>query len=221
MTLLVLIHILAGTIAVGAGVVAFAVRKGGRLHRRAGQAFVVAMTATGAGGALLALAAPMAVAAIAGVFVCYLLATSYLTVKPWRSGQRWWDIPMVLTAAGLALVSIAFGLEAQASPSGVKDGFGPEPYFAFGGVIAVSVAFDLSVLARGGVAGAQRIARHLWRMGFALYMAVGSLFAGPGASAFPEGLRGSPILLAPEPIVLVATVGWLAFVLLSKRFRAA
>ncbi len=221
MTLSVFIHIIAGTVAVGAGVIAFMTRKGERAHRRAGRAFIIAMAIAGAGGALLAVSAPMAIAAIVGVFVCYLLATSYLTVKPSRMGRRWLDVGAVLAAAGLAGTSIAFGLEAQASSSGVKDGFAPEPYFVFGGLIALCAGLDLSVLVRGGVTGAHRIARHLWRMGFALYIAVGSLFTGPGASAFPEALQGSPILLAPEPVVLLATLGWLAFVLSSKRFRAA
>ncbi len=35
------------------------------------------------------------------------------------------------------------------------------------------------MLARGGVLGAKRIARHLWRMCFGLFIAAGSFFLGP------------------------------------------
>lgn len=219
MSLSVLIHSIAGTIAVLAGVAAFAAPKGGRMHRRAGRVFLVAMMVTGAGGAVLALQTPMAIAAIVGLFVCYLIATSYLTVKPWGARGRRFEIPAVGLAASLALASLAFGLEAQTSADGLKDGFGPGPYFFFAGLIAFCAALDLSVVLRSGLAGAQRIARHLWRMGFALFVAVGSLFNGPGAGAFPEAVRGSPLLQAPEPIVLAVTLGWLAYVLVAKRFR--
>jgi hypothetical protein len=40
-------------------------------------------------------------------------------------------------------------------------------------------AGDARMLARGGVLGAKRIARHLWRMCFGLFIAAGSFFLGP------------------------------------------
>lgn len=214
-------HVAAGALAVLAGVAALAARKGGGAHRLAGRVFLCAMLVTGLGGAIHALSIPQSITAIAGVFVVYLVATGYATVRP--LGRHATPVVAVacLVSIGLAALAAVFGQQALASASGLKDGFGPEPYFFFAGLSALCALLDVSVMARGGVAGAQRIARHLWRMGFALHIAVGSLFTGPGSGAFPEPLRGSPLLAAPELLVLIAMVGWMAFVLVSKQFRAA
>jgi len=216
-----LIHVIVGTLAVGAGVTAFIAGKGGPVHRLAGRVFLAAMLATGLGGALRALAIPQAITAVAGLFVAYLVLTAFATVRSRERRSRVSDGIAALVAAGLATGSVVFGLEAQASAEGLKDGFGAEPYFFFAGLAGLCALFDLSVILRKGLVGAQRIARHLWRMGFALHIAVGSLFTGPGSSEFPEPLRGSPVLAAPELLVLAAMAGWLVYALVSKRFRTA
>ena len=43
----------------------------------------------------------------------------------------------------------------------------------------LAAAGDVRMLVRGGVLGAKRIARHLWRMCFGLFIAAGSFFLGP------------------------------------------
>jgi len=52
-------------------------------------------------------------------------------------------------------------------------------------------AFEIGafVILRGGLVGAQRVARHLWRMCFGLFIAVGS-FAAQGSTVLPPPLRG-------------------------------
>jgi hypothetical protein len=64
------------------------------------------------------------------------------------------------------------------------------------------------MIARGGVSGAGRIARHLWRMCTALLIADFSFFLGQ-QQFFPALLRGSPVLLVPELVVLVLMIFWL------------
>lgn len=220
MSLEMLIHVIVGTLAVGAGVTAFLASKGGPVHRLAGRVFLGAMLATGLGGALRALAIPQAITAIAGLFVAYLVLTAFTTVRSRERRSGVLDGSGALVAGGLAITAAVFGLEAQASAEGLKDGFGAEPYFFFAGLAGLCALLDLSVVLRRGLVGAQRIARHLWRMGFSLHIAVGSLFTGPGSSGFPEPLRGSPFLAAPELLVLAAMIGWLGYTLVSKRFRA-
>ena len=46
-------------------------------------------------------------------------------------------------------------------------------------VMLLAAAGDVRMLLRGGVAGTTRIARHLWRMCFGLFIATGSFFLGP------------------------------------------
>jgi hypothetical protein len=42
----------------------------------------------------------------------------------------------------------------------------------------MGAAGDIRMLTRGGIAGRERITRHLWRMSFGLYIATGSFFLG-------------------------------------------
>jgi hypothetical protein len=51
--------------------------------------------------------------------------------------------------------------------------------FFMGSVMLLAGAGDVRMLVRGGVFGAKRIARHLWRMCFGLFIAAGSFFLGP------------------------------------------
>ena len=70
------------------------------------------------------------------------------------------------------------------------------------------------MILRRGVTGAQRIARHLWRLCFALFIAAGSFFLGQ-PQVFPVSLRGSPLLI----LVSVAPLGFLLFWLVRVRLR--
>src|SRR6202051_1574854 len=54
-----------------------------------------------------------------------------------------------------------------------------EMTFFMGSVMLLAAAEDVRMLVRGGVFGTKRIARHLWRMCFGLFIAAGSFFMGP------------------------------------------
>jgi hypothetical protein len=86
--------------------------------------------------------------------------------------------------------------------------------FAISGAITLAALGDLSVVLRRGVSGAQRIARHLWRMCFGLLIAVGS-FAAQGSDALPSAVRGPELLFSSMILVLVVMVYWLVRVLVT------
>jgi len=73
---------------------------------------------------------------------------------------------------------------------------------------------DLSVVVRRGIAGAQRIARHLWRMCLAFAMAAGAFVTQP--SMFP---RPMPILLVAATLPLALMIFWLLRVALTDQFK--
>jgi peptidoglycan/LPS O-acetylase OafA/YrhL len=60
----------------------------------------------------------------------------------------------------------------------------------------------------GGLRGASRLARHLWRMCFALFIAALSFFLGQ-SDEIPEPLRILPLLALPVLMVLVTMLYWL------------
>ncbi len=215
MSFLMMIHVVTGTVGVLSGAVALFARKGATVHRGAGVVFFVTMLISAGVGAVIALMMPEMITMLAGVFTCYLVTSSWWTA---RHGDARTDFATAAMAAvGLAVAAggMVFGLEAVSAPDGTKDGYGPEPYFVFAGLALLAAGLDGSVLIRRGIGGAQRIARHVWRMCLALFIAAGSLFTGPGATAFPEAWQGSPLLSVPELIVLVMMVFWLVRVLFT------
>jgi peptidoglycan/LPS O-acetylase OafA/YrhL len=76
----------------------------------------------------------------------------------------------------------------------------------------------LRVLLVGRIQGAQRIARHLWRMCFSLFIASGSFFLGQ-AKVIPKPIRILPLLAIPALLPLALLLYWLVRVLLTKWYR--
>ena len=77
---------------------------------------------------------------------------------------------------------------------------------------------DLKMILAGGISGAARIARHLWRMSAALTIASGSFFVGQ-QRIMPAFMRGSPWLFAPVIAPLLLMVFWMIRVRLAPRFK--
>jgi hypothetical protein len=65
---------------------------------------------------------------------------------------------------GARYLVVTYRVEAANSSTGAKDGIPAGMYFFLGSVALLSAAADVPMLWHGGVSGAQRIARHLWRM---------------------------------------------------------
>ena len=81
-------------------------------------------------------------------------------------------------------------------------------------------ASDARMLWRGGIFGTQRLARHLWRTCFALFIATASIFlARP--QLFPALLTKTHVLFLLGILPLLLMVFWLVRVLFTKAFKTA
>jgi uncharacterized membrane protein len=213
---LTLFHVAAGSAALLAGGAALAVRKGGRLHGKAGSVFFATMLAMAGTGALIAAARSERGTAVIGIFTCYLVATAWLAARR-RDGRAG-----ALERAGLAVAlacaaaMLAFGLIASASPGGRFDSLPAAAHYPFAVLAALAAGLDLNFLLRGRLERHQRIARHLWRMCAALAIAAFSFFLGQ-QDEFPAAWRGLAIWFVPPLAVLAAMAFWLVRV----RFTAA
>ena len=76
----------------------------------------------------------------------------------------------------------------------------------------------LQVFFKKGLMGAQRLARHLWRMCFALFMATASFFLGQ-SQFLPEVMQNIFILVTPVLLVILAMFYWLTRTLLLNKKR--
>lgn len=217
-TPLVPLHIGAGALGLMSGAAATVFTKGSRPHRLAGNVFFVSMLTMSGTGAIVAWFAPAMASVVAGLLTFYMVATGWRTAKRDGKPAGLVDIVWLLVAVAIAALGITSGLEASASDTGSLHGFPAGIYFAFGSVAAIAAVMDLRLIIRRTIAGAQRIARHLWRMLFGLYMATSSFFLGQ-SQLFPEPIRKTHILALPVIAVVLALLFWLVRVLFTKWYR--
>jgi hypothetical protein len=210
------IHIVAGSIALIAGWIALYALKGAQLHRRSGTVFVYAMLVMSSIGAIMAAIEPSKISVIGGVLAFYLVTTGLLTVR--RGTHRAFrrvEIGAMLVAFAVSIASFALAVAAASSPTGRIDGLPPGPAIMFGIVGLVAGTLDARMLARG-VEGVHRIARHLWRMCYALWIATMSFFLGQ-PDVFPEPLRHLIAVRAiPVVLLLLTMIYWLVRVLRKR-----
>jgi hypothetical protein len=159
---------------------------------------------------------------LAAVLTAYLVCSGWLTARRAEGGAGVLEWAALGAGASVAAFGGYLGTDALNGRTDVIDGSFVVPagvYFTFAGIAALGAAGDARTLAKRGLSGRPRIARHLWRMCTALYIAASSFFSGQ-QDVFPEALRGSLLLQAPENMVLVLLIFWLARVALTKRFAS-
>lgn len=204
-------HIATGALAVLCGAIAAITRKGGGTHILWGQGFVALMTVSSLIGAGLGLIRfeDFFITFFAGLLAAYLVLTGWLTANRSAAG-------LGPSASGLASVNAAtfaalvtLGARALSNPDGTMFGFAGEHYLFLAGMSGVGLLCDASLMFRKQLSSKSRIARHLWRMSLGFFIAAGSAFTGPGASAFPEFLRNTGVLALPELLILLMMVFYL------------
>ena len=209
MSATLLFHILAGGLGLVAGYTALVASKGEALHRRAGTVFVYAMLAMGTAGFTIAVVRDVApeINVPAALLTSYLVVTAWTTVRPPAAGMRVLHLGGLTVALVVGLTMTAFGIDAVVS-GGKRNGMPAFPFFMFAVVGLLGSAGDIRVIRRGALRGASRLARHLWRMCFALFIAALSFFIGQ-ADVFPAQFRIMPLLALPMLAVLATMFYWL------------
>jgi uncharacterized membrane protein len=213
-------HIVAGAVSLVSGFIALYVAKGAGLHRKSGLVFVYAMLAMSVIGALIAAirdVAPMANVP-AGVLTAYLVITALVTVRRPSGWSPRFDVALTLVALSVAAADLTFGIRAVTSPN-PKNHWMLIPFSIFSSVAMLATVGDIRTMRAGGLRGTARIARHLWRMCFALFIATSSFFLGQ-AKVIPKPIRIVPLLALPVVAVLVTMLYWLWRVRVQRTLRA-
>jgi len=205
---ILVLHITGGSLGIISGFASLMLRKGSRWHRIVGGVFVGSMLTMAAIGATVAPLLSDRVSSAAGVLTFYLVATAWTTVRRKSPGIDAFDMIMPIVPLGIVVAGLIFLRIAAHSPDGRVDGEPNAALVIFVTIGAIAAAGDLRMLWRRGLTGTQRMARHLWRMCFSLFVASGSLFLGQ-QRVLPHALRGSPLMFVPEIVVLGALVFWL------------
>jgi uncharacterized membrane protein len=218
MTPEVIFHASAGALGLISGAAALLARKGERVHRVAGTVFFVVMLTTAGSGALLGVANGEISNTIAGTLTVYFIATSWATVRRAERSIGWFEIGAMIFAALGSAAAFYVAYDSVQKGTALLGGI---PFYGFSAVAGMCALFDLSVVLRRGLAGPQRIARHLWRMCLGFFVAVGSFIPGQ-MQAFPESVQNLPLLVLfiPAFSVVGLMLIWLAIVLGTRRFAS-
>lgn len=215
---ILLFHICAGTMGLLSGAVAMFFRKGSERHALAGRVFVVSMLSMAASGAFMALLKSQPGNVVGGTFTFYLVGTAWLTARRGDRKATVLDWGALLIALGVTAADLTYGILAVKSPTGMSHGYPPGPYFFIGSVAALACVGDVRMLVRGGISGTPRIARHLWRMCFGLFIASGSVFLAR-QHLFPSLLRTTGVLVLLSILPLLWMIFWLVRVRFTNAFK--
>jgi hypothetical protein len=141
----------------------------------------------------------------------YFVVTALTTVRPAAAWTRWVNAGALAVAAVLTMGSIDKGLEALGSPGGALNGVPFFMLFFIGGVMAMAAAGDVRLTWSGPSRGAPRLARHLWRMCFGLFIAAGSFFSIEArvATILPWPFTTAALRALPIALVFIAMCYWL------------
>lgn len=217
MSPILLIHICAGTVGLLSGAVAIALRKGTRRHEIAGKLFVVSMVSLGASAMYLALMKHEMGNFVGGILTIYLVSTAWLTARRRGGEHSVFDWAALLIPLGVGVSTLTLGIQKLSNPAAFHDGVPVGMNFFMGTVVLLAAVGDVRMIL-GGISGTRRIARHLWRMCFALFFASGSIFiARP--HLFPLWLSTSHILVLLGVLPLVMMIFWLVRVRVTKAFE--
>jgi len=230
---ILVVHITGGTLGLLSGAAAMIFRKGSPRHVWAGKVFVASMLAMAVGAAYLGIVRNQPGNVSGGIFTFYLIVTAWLTARRPDGKTSKLDWAAVLIPLALGTLTWMNGIRIVGSGATSQGGVPVGMIFFLGSVMLLAAAGDVRMLARGGVLGAKRIGRHLWRMCFGLFTAAGSFFFGPSnrplrllsnigiGPYLPRALFSTGLYLVLTILPLVLLVFWLVRVRFTNTYNRA
>ena len=206
-------------------------RKGSPRHALAGKVFVASMLTMAVGAVYLAITRHQPNNVGGGILTFYLIGTAWLTARRRDGETSRFDWVLFLIPLALGVLTWINAMQVVRSGATSQDGVPVGMSFFMGSVMLLAAVGDVRMLVRGGLFGAKRIARHLWRMCFGLFIAAGSFFLGPSnrplrlLSKVGLGQHLSPALFSTTlyliltilPLILL--IFWLVRVRFTNAYR--
>jgi hypothetical protein len=230
-TPILLVHICAGSLGLLSGTAAIIFRKGSPRHVLAGRIFVASMLIMGAFAVYLAITRHQPNNVGGGIFTVYLITTAWLAARRRDGATSRFDWLLLLIPLALGIQTWLNGIQVVRSGASSQDGVPVGMTFFMGTVMLLAAAGDVRMLLRGGIFGAKRIARHLWRMCFGLFIAAGSFFMGPSnrplrllstvglGQHLPAALFSTTLYLILTILPLVLLIFWLIRIRFTNSYR--
>jgi hypothetical protein len=197
----------------------------------AGRVFVASMLIMAVGAVYLAIVRHQPNNLSGGILTFYLIGTAWLTARRKDGETSRFDWVVLLIPLTLGILTWMNGIKVVRSGASSQDGVPVGMTFFMCSVMLLAAAGDVRMLVRGGVFGAKRIARHLWRMCFGLFIAAGSFFMGPSnrplrlltavglGQHLPPALFSTGLYLILTILPLILLIFWLVRVRFTNRYN--
>lgn len=204
-------HVSLGTLAVILGAITLGSTKGRKVHVIAGRLFATSMGVSSVLGAILGALKfeTFWITFHAGLLGATLVISGVLALRIRASGAK----RLFILIAGLnainALALFAAGWYATTMTDTRLYGFAAGDYFFLFGMAAVTFGGDIRLIFGKQISNRHRVAQHLLRMCIGYFIAAGSAFTGPGASAFSDAVQNSGVLSLPELLIMLLMLFWL------------
>jgi uncharacterized membrane protein len=228
---IMVVHLFGGSLGLLSGTAAMVFRKGSPRHVLAGKIFVASMLTMAVGAVYLAVTRHQPNNIGGGILTFYLILTAWLTARRRDGETNRFDWVAMLIPLTIGIFTWMVGIKVVVSGASSQDGVPVGMTFFMGSVCLLAAAGDVRMLVGGGVLGAKRIARHLWRMCYGLFIASGSFFLGPQnrplrllssvgiGQHLPAALFSTTLYLILTVLPLILLVFWLARVRLGNAYR--
>jgi hypothetical protein len=170
------------------------------------------MITMGISGSILATLRSLTNANVLGGFTsCYFVITALTTIRDVSAWTRRLNLAALVVGLALSVIEIVLAFKALTGPGGMINGVPFFMLFFLAGVTALAVIGDVRVMRSAKLRGPRRLARHLWRMCFALFIAAGSFFSirERVAKVLPEPFTTPAMRVLPIALVFVAMFYWL------------
>jgi uncharacterized membrane protein len=206
--MLVYLHIFMGAFALLSGAIAFSAQKGASLHKKSGLLFVTTMLIMSSTGAFLAALNGEKLNIVAGCLTFYLVATAYLVVHRFKKRERLYNTLLMIFGLIVGVSGMIFAVSTLNDGGAKIDGQPIQVLVVFSAIALLASFSDLRiVLSNSRLKGNEKIIRHIWRMGIAMFMATASFFLGQ-SQIIPEEVRTISFLVTPVFLVLFLTLYW-------------
>jgi hypothetical protein len=226
-----LVHICGGSLGLLSGTAAMTFRKGSARHVLAGRVFVASMLTMAVFAVYLAITRHQPGNIGGGILTFYLIGTAWLTARRRDGETSRFDWFAMLIPLAIGIFTWMVGIKVVLSGASSQDGVPVGMTFFMGSICLLAAAGDIRMLVSGGVFGAKRIARHLWRMCYGLFIASGSFFLGPSnrplrllssvgiGQHLPPALFSTALYLILTILPLILLIFWLVRVRFTNAYN--
>ena len=215
LSILIVLHIMAGAIALISGLLIIIFAKGNARHRLYGDIYLIAMLLLGLTGVVVATVRDIPLSMLNGFVLCYFVLSSLSTIRNTEYKINIFDKLLAVFACVLVFSFAWFAYQVTKTDSGQLGGFGIAEYIVFGSVMLFCAIGDIRYILKSGLSTVQKLVRHLWRMFFPLFMATAAFFLGQ-AKLFPKSLQSIELLVIPVLFVVFSMIYWSAKVAMKK-----